>query len=182
MGKTGAGLHFQSKLLRPVAPPDACWTFLLIPAQASAALPTRGMVTVDGTLAGHSFQATLAPDGRGGHWLKVDAALRHAAGVAVGDTVALRIAPVAEEPEPEVPADLRQALAEHPAARAQWDTLTALARRDWIFWIVSGKRAETRVKRIDTTCDMLASGKRRVCCFDRSGMYSKAFAAPDAAE
>lgn len=182
MGKNGAALHFQTKLLRPAAPQDASWTFLRLPAQASAALPARGMVTVDGTLAGHPFQATLAPDGQGGHWLKVDAALRQAAGVAAGDTVALRIAPVAEEPEPEVPADLRQALAEQPAARAQWDALTALARRDWIFWIVSGKRAETRVKRIGSACDMLASGKRRVCCFDRSGMYSKAFAAPDAAD
>jgi hypothetical protein len=29
---------------------------------------------------------------------------------------------------------------------------------------------------------MLASGKRRACCFDRSGIYSKAFSAPKAAE
>ncbi|MCW0368614.1 hypothetical protein NB699_003597 [Xanthomonas sacchari] len=55
-----------------------------------------------------------------------------------------------------------------------------MARRDWIFWIGAGKQAQTRVKRIASTCDMLAAGKRRVCCFDRSGMYSKAFAAPQA--
>jgi hypothetical protein len=29
---------------------------------------------------------------------------------------------------------------------------------------------------------MLASGKGRVCCFDPSGFYSKAFSAPKAAE
>jgi hypothetical protein len=29
---------------------------------------------------------------------------------------------------------------------------------------------------------LLAAGKRRVCCFDRSGFYSKGFSAPAAAD
>lgn len=93
-----------------------------------------------------------------------------------------RSPPVAVEPEPALPADLQQALADHPAARTTWDDITPLARRDWIFWITSGKKAETRSKRIHTACDMLASGKRRACCFDRSGMYSKALSAPKVAD
>ena len=59
---------------------------------------------------------------------------------------------------------------------------TRVARRDWIHWITSGKKAETRERRIRTACDKLACGKRNACCFDRSGMYSKAFSAPEAAE
>ncbi|MBO9872741.1 MULTISPECIES: YdeI/OmpD-associated family protein [Xanthomonas] len=173
-------IRFQATLLRPAAPPDASWCFLLLPAAASAALPTRGLASVEGRLAGHPFQATLQPDGRGGHWLQVEEALRAAAAVDAGTTVTLEIAPVAVEPEPAVPDDLARALAAHPPARAAWHTLTAVARRDWIFWIGAGKQAQTRVKRIASTCDMLAAGKRRVCCFDRSGMYSKAFAAPQA--
>ncbi|WP_372382571.1 YdeI/OmpD-associated family protein [Xanthomonas sp. NCPPB 1068] len=133
---------------------------------------------VAGTLAGQRLQATLQPDGQGGHWLRVDHALQQAAGVAAGQTVALEIAPVDVEPEPVVPDDLHAALAAHPAARATWDDITAVARRDWIFWIVSGKKADTRVRRVATACDMLAAGKRRACCFDRSGMYSKSLAAP----
>ena len=36
---------------------------------------------------------------------------------------------------------------------------------------------------IATACDMLASGKRRACCFDRSGMYSRGnLGPPQAAE
>src|SRR5690606_22387249 len=57
-----------------------------------------------------------------------------------------------------------------------------VARRDWIAWITSGKKAETRAKRIGVACDKLASGQRRACCFDRSGMYSKSMSAPVAAE
>lgn len=140
------------------------------------------MTTVDGTLAGYPFQASLQPDGQGSHWLKVTRAMRDAAGVAQGDTVTLVMIPVAREPEPRVPADLRAALAAHPAALAQWAAITAVARRDSIQWITSGKRAGTRGKRIATACSMLAAGKRRICCFDRSGIYGKGFAAPEPTE
>ncbi len=71
-------------------------------------------------LDGHPFQATLDPDGQGGHWLKVDKALREVANVAAGDTVTLAITPVDVEPEPRVPADLRRALAANSAASATW--------------------------------------------------------------
>jgi len=183
MANTTKKIGFKAKLLRPASPKGAAWTFLVLPASASAKLPTRSMVTVDGTLEDRPFQATLEPDGEGSHWLKVDKALREAAGAAAGDTVALEIAPVAEEPEPRVPADLRKALAANPAAKATWVDITPVARRDWIAWITSGKKAETRVKRIDTACDKLASGMRRACCFDRSGMYSRGnIGAPQAVE
>jgi hypothetical protein len=137
---------------------------------------------VEGTLNGRAFTATLEPDGRLSHWLKVDAALREAAGVAIGDTVVLEIAPVAREPEPDLPPDLRKALDEAPGARATWEGTTTLARVDWIHWMTSAKQPATRAKRIADACDMLASGKRRVCCFDPSGYYSKAFGAPEAAD
>ncbi|EGD07397.1 domain of unknown function (DUF1905) protein [Xanthomonas vesicatoria ATCC 35937] len=178
MAKPTVTIRCKAALLQPAVPADATWLFVQLPAAASDKLPTRSMVTVEGTFAGHPVQATLQPDGQGGHWLKVDRALQRAAGVAAGERAALELAPVAEEPEPQVPDDLHAALSAHPHARATWDDITAVARRDWIFWIVSGKKAETRVKRIATACDMLASGKRRACCFDRSGMYSKSLAAP----
>jgi hypothetical protein len=142
-------------------------------------------VTVEGTMNGSAFQATLEPDGQGGHWLKVDRKLREAARRGggklpeAGDVVTLEIAPVAEEPEPKVPPDLRKALAAAPTkAREAWSDITPAARRDFIHWITSGKKAETRVKRIATACDMLAKGKRRPCCFDRSGMYAKSLSCP----
>ena len=97
------------------------------------------------------------------------------------EVVTLEIVPVeaGEEPEPMVPPDVRKGLAAAPEdARELWLDITPMARRDWIQWITSGKRVETRVKRIATACDMLAKGKRRVCCFDRSGIYGKSISAP----
>lgn len=182
-------IRFSAKLLRPAAtaPADKFgaggWTFLKLPKQASAKLPSRAQESVDGTLNGAAFQATLEPDGQGGHWLKVDRELQERAGAEVGGSVTLEIAPVAEEPEPTVPADLRKALADAPdRAREVWSDITPVARRDWIQWITSGKKAETRAIRIDKACDMLAKGKRRACCFDRSGMYDKSLSCPVADE
>ena len=70
-----------------------------------------------------------------------------------------------EEPETRVPIDLRKALAAAPLAQALWADITPIARRDWILWISSAKQPETRRRRIENACAMLASGKRRVCCF-----------------
>src|SRR5204863_3866885 len=115
------------------------------------------------------------------HWLKVNRKMREAAGADTGDIVTLEIAPSAEKPKPEVPTDLRKALAAAPKARALWSDITPVARRDWIQWITSAKQPETRTRRIANACAMLAAGKRRVCCFDRSGFYSKSFSSPKAA-
>jgi len=70
-----------------------------------------------------------------------------------------------EESEPGVPTDLRKALATTPKAKAQWSDLTPIARRDFISWIDSAKQPETRRRRIERACDMLAAGKRRPCCY-----------------
>lgn len=183
---SAAAIAFSAVLHRPVTKGRAAaWTFLVLPAEASRKLPSRGMVSVEGTLGGAAFQATLQPDGKGGHWLKVDGKLREAAGANVGDTVSVEFAPMTEEPEPIVPPELRRALANAPAgkagkpgARDVWDDITPAARRDWVHWIESAKQAATRERRVVTAIDMLAKGKRRPCCFDRSGMYSKSLACP----
>jgi hypothetical protein len=182
MTKTASKIRFKARLLRPAErAKGSSWSFLVLPKDASAKLPTRGMTTVEGTINGYSFRATLEPDGQKSHWLKVDKKMREAAGAEVGDVVPLEIMSAGKEPEPRVPADLRKALAAAPKARALWSAITPVARRDWIHWITSAKRPETRARRIDNACEMLAAGKRRVCCFDRSGAYSKSFGAPKAA-
>jgi hypothetical protein len=81
------------------------------------------------------------------------------------DTVTVEITRVGEEPETRVPMDLLKALATAPLAQASWADITPIARRDWIFSISSAKQPETRRRRIEKACDMLASGKRRLCCF-----------------
>jgi hypothetical protein len=180
MTKTASAICFKAKLFHPAESEKAgSWTFLILPKSASAKLPSRGMTAIEGTINGFSFQAVLQPDGQRSHWLKVDRKLRQAAGADAGDVVTLEIAPATREPEPSVPADLKKALAAAvPKARKLWSAITPNARRDWIHWITSAKQEETRARRIKNACSMLAAGKRRPCCFDRSGFYSKSLSAP----
>jgi hypothetical protein len=181
MTKTASKIRFRAKLLRPAAAKAGSWTFLTLPKNASAQLPSRGMTTVEGTINGFPFRAALEPDGQRSHWLRVGRKMRETAGADAGDVVTLEITPAGEEPEPRVPADLRKALAAAPKAKALWSDITPVARKDWIHWITSAKRLETRARRVANACAMLADGKRRVCCFDRSGFYSKGFSSPKAA-
>jgi hypothetical protein len=182
MTKTASKIRFKAKLFRPAESVKGdSWTFLTLPKNASAKLPSRGMTAIEGTINGFPFQATLEPDGQKSHWLKVDRKLSNSAGADARDIVTLEITPAGKETEPDVPTDLRKALATAPKARALWSDITPNARRDWIHWITSAKQAETRARRIKNACSMLAAGKRRVCCFDRSGFYSKSLSAPKAA-
>jgi uncharacterized protein YdeI (YjbR/CyaY-like superfamily) len=67
--------------------------------------------------------------------------------------------------ESKIPLDIRKALVAAPRVKARWEQLTPIARRDFITWIVSAKQTETRRRRIEKACSMLAAGKRRPCCY-----------------
>lgn len=63
------------------------------------------------------------------------------------------------------PPDLRKALGASSGARAAWADITPLARNEWICWVTSAKKDETRAKRIAQACENLSDGKRRPCCW-----------------
>lgn len=130
----------------------------------------------------HRFQVLLEPDGKKSHWLKISEKQLDLAALQIGQEAEFEISELDQEPEPDVPSDLSEALQAAPESLATWENTTNLARLDWIHWITSSKQAKTRMKRINDACDMLASGKKRVCCFDPSGFYSKAFSAPQSVE
>lgn len=64
-----------------------------------------------------------------------------------------------------MPADLRQALLLNKKMLAIWEDITPLARNEWICWIESAKKQETRTHRIEVGRSKLVSGMRRPCCW-----------------
>ncbi len=143
-------------------------TILRLPKSASAKLPSRGMTMVEGTIDGFQFQAPLEPDGQGSHWFKVEKNISKAIKADAGDTVKLDVEPVKEWSEPDVPADLKKALAAKPQAKNVWKDITPMARWDWIRWISATKNPDTRKHRIEVMLSKLNAGNRRPCCFDRT--------------
>lgn len=65
----------------------------------------------------------------------------------------------------QTPPDLKQALMANNEALLTWEDITPLARNEFICWIESAKKAETRMKRIAWACSSLQEGKRRPCCW-----------------
>lgn len=64
-----------------------------------------------------------------------------------------------------IPADLRKALLASKKALAVWNDTTPLARSEWICWMTSGAKPETRPIRIENGISKLSQGMRRPCCW-----------------
>jgi uncharacterized protein YdeI (YjbR/CyaY-like superfamily) len=64
-----------------------------------------------------------------------------------------------------VPADLRHALSSSDKALIAWNDITPLARNEWICWVTSVKKAETRAHHVKRAIEELVKGKRRPCCW-----------------
>jgi uncharacterized protein YdeI (YjbR/CyaY-like superfamily) len=61
--------------------------------------------------------------------------------------------------------DLQKALISSQKALTIWEDITPLARNEWICWVTSGKKEETRSIRIKKAISKLSGGMRRPCCW-----------------
>lgn len=164
-----SAISFETKLFTVNS-----WIILRLPENASAKLPSRGMIMVSGTLNGVPFKTLLEPDGKYGqgkkpsHWFSPDSKLLKEAKATSGDTVSVSLEPTKEWIEPEVPTDIKKTLATSLKAEALWKEITPLARWDWIRWVRAVKTPETRQKHLEVMLDKLNKGVRRPCCFNRN--------------
>jgi uncharacterized protein YdeI (YjbR/CyaY-like superfamily) len=94
--------------------------------------------------------------------------LRRSLGASGGEVAALEVEPIKEWPEPVVPADFQAVLDAAPDIAELWQTITPMARWEWVRWINATKNPATRRRRIEVGVSKLRSGKRRPCCFDLS--------------
>ena len=64
-----------------------------------------------------------------------------------------------------MPADFRKAIESDSIVKNVWEDITPLARNEWICWIESAKKMETRNHRITVGLDKMRKGMRRPCCW-----------------
>ena len=65
----------------------------------------------------------------------------------------------------EMPDDLRAVLESSTELEAKWNGLTDLARNEWICWMTSVKKQETRDQHLARLQEDVLGGKRRPCCW-----------------
>ena len=65
----------------------------------------------------------------------------------------------------DLPADLKKALTADSKALGVWETLTPLARNEWICWTIYVKQQKTRDEHVSRVISELKEGMRRPCCW-----------------
>ena len=149
----------------PVRSIGARW-ILPLPQAASDQLPSRGQVAVTGELDGHQIQTVLEPDGRMGHWISLDAALPDTSQLRETEVLTFTFTTASTWPEPDVPEDLSAALEAAPDLAQTWESITPMARWEWVRWVGSTRNPDTRARRVEVSIDKLRNGSRRPCCFN----------------
>lgn len=65
----------------------------------------------------------------------------------------------------ELPKDMEKILSSAVELLEKWNSLTPLARNEWICWVTIAKKQETREKRLKRMEEDMMKGKRRPCCW-----------------
>jgi hypothetical protein len=122
-------------------------TGLDVPEAIVAALGGGKKPKVHVTINGYTYRSSVAVMG-GRFLVGVSAEHRAGAGVAAGDEVTVELRLDTDPRVVEVPADLAAALAEHPALKAKFDTLSYSHQRQHVLAVEAAKAAETRARRV----------------------------------
>ena len=65
----------------------------------------------------------------------------------------------------DTPDELQAALDRNASLQAKWDALTPLGRNEWICWMTSPKKQETRDQHFARLQEDVLAGKKRPCCW-----------------
>ncbi len=134
-------------------------TFIAMPFNPNEVWGIKQRHHIRGTINGHSVRGSLGSDGQR-YFLPIGAAWRRDSGLDAGDEVAVELFP--EGPQSDnVAEDVATALDADPPARAFFDSLPTFYRNNYMRWIESAKRAETRSARIREMMALLSAGKRQ---------------------
>lgn len=132
--------------------------WLAVPFDPSQVWGHRSRYDVTGFVAGCKVRGPLVSDA-GRFALRLGAAWLRDNAVAVGELVEVELAP--EGPIGDrLPEDFRSELSARPDAKAFFESLPTFYRKNYLRWIESAKRPETRARRISDAVAALADGKR----------------------
>lgn len=167
--------HFSSDVL--VAEGEA-FLFARVPPELSKSHLRRGRITARLAIGESSFDAQMEPDGKLGHWFVIPPDVAKREQMSARKRSDFSLIPLDRQPEPILPESFKALFSKSVSAQATWVSASTLAKIDWVHWMESAKQEATRKERATTAIDMLEKGKKRVCCFDSSGYFSKALSCP----
>lgn len=149
--------NFEAVLVRPDEP--GSWTYLVIPFDVEAVFGSK-KVPVRGLVNGYPYRSSAMRLSDGTYYMVVSKAIRDAIGATRGDSVQVTMEIDPEERTVDVPDDLNTALNAHAEARALFDKMSYSHQKEYVEWIASAKKDETRQKRITSAIEKITQGVR----------------------
>lgn len=137
---------------------EGSFTFVAIPFSPRESWGAKPRYHVTGTIHGISVRGTLGALGQD-YFLRLGAAWMRDSGVEPETNVTVRLSLEGPQ-EGNIAPDITKALSGNKKAKAFFDGLPTFYRKNFIRWIESAKREETRVKRINETMKLLEESKR----------------------
>lgn len=118
----------------------------------------KGQVKVQATFDGYPYRGSLVKMGHTCHFLGITQEIRKAIDKEPGEIIHVTIQKDAEPRSVEIPQDWQQMLEVNPQARKFFEQLSFTNRKEYIRWITSAKKVETRTKRLEEALAKLLSG------------------------
>ncbi len=146
--------HFQTTIAQ-----SGTRTYIAIPFKPNDVWGVKQRHYITGTVNGCKVRGSLGSDGTT-DFLPLSAAWRRDNGLSAGDTVDVILYPEGPQTERLSP-DIAAALEAEPQARTFFDGIATFYRKNYIRWIESAKRPETRSSRIIEMVGLLKAGRKQ---------------------
>lgn len=136
------------------------WTYVRVPEPACERLSVgSARAAVAAAVNGAEFHGSVMTGPGGYRYLVVNGSVRRAAGnVTAGDEVDVEVWLDRQVRAVSVPDDLRAALTSEQAARKNFDAMSYSRQREYVAWIESAKKEETRQRRVSQAVTRLKEG------------------------
>lgn len=134
--------------------------YIEFPYDVEKAFGKAGKIKVKAYFEGLLYRGSLVKMGRPFHIIGITKDIRKSIGKNPGDTVHVVIEHDIEERKADIPADLVIKFDENPKAKDFFDKLSYTHQKEYVTWIESAKKEETRISRVEKTLEMLLEGKK----------------------
>ena len=130
--------------------------YFIVPFDVQKVYGTKAQVKVKGTLDGYPYRGSIVPMGGGVHVMGLRKEIRDAIGKSAGDTVKVVMEIDSEPRIMEIPSDFKKALNKNKKIKVTFDKLSYSHRKEYVMWIESAKKIDTRIRRITKAIEKLS--------------------------
>ncbi len=151
-------IKFKTKLYRPEG--TGTGTFFPFPFDTQKLFGTQANVKVEITIDNYTWRGLLANMGDPTHCVVVRREIREAIKKDAGDPIDVIIKLDTKPRIVEVPDDIQKALAKHKSENEFFQSLSFSHQKEYVEWVTSAKKQETRDSRLEKMIEMLRNKKK----------------------